>query len=132
MRCLRKIYNISHAYYSRISNQEVLDMAGQEPLSTTLLQRQLKLFGEVTRRDDNDPARVSIFEPGQTKPRRWPGVRRQGRLRQHWADTIHAHAVAAAGGQEALDRAVSCRTDWCAAVGRYCVNRSAGAVHGHG
>ena len=46
-RCLRKIFNIPHAYYSRVSNKEVLARASVTTFSGQLLRHQLMLLRQV-------------------------------------------------------------------------------------
>ena len=44
---LRRITKINHSYWSRISNEQVLDAAKCDPLSADLHKQQLKLFGRL-------------------------------------------------------------------------------------
>ena len=125
-RCLRKIYGIQHAYWSRVSNKEVYKTAGRSPLRTRLLERQLYLFGEVALHGVEDPMRACVFEPDAFVPRKHTGTRRQGRPRQTWAKAVHTHAVAAAGSQESMESLVRDRLPWRAVVQKYCANFGGG------
>ena len=123
-RCLRKILNIQHAYFSRVSNKTVYEKAGAQPLSMTLLERQLRLFGEVASKDDEDPMRACVFEPHTVQPRKCPGIRKRGRPRQTWAKMVHAHALAAAGPQD-LEVLARDRLAWRAAGRKYVASMGA-------
>jgi len=123
-RCLRRICKIQHSYWSHISNAEVLQTAGEQPLSSTLKFRQLKLFGRIARMDGANCLRQVAFEDGSCGVRRWHGLRRQGRPRQTWAPCVRAEAVKAAGGEEAMARllqnsAEACQA-WARAIGAHC------------
>lgn len=96
--CCRKVSRISPAYVSRVSNKFVLDELGARPLTTLILSRLLKNLGALARREDDDPARSLIFQPG-TLDLVEPGRRRQGRPRKSWKHDVFRHAVAAAGTQ---------------------------------
>lgn len=49
-RCLRRTAKVQHSYYSRISNQTVLEMCDAKPLSATLLEQQLLYYGDIARK----------------------------------------------------------------------------------
>lgn len=118
-RCLRQILGIPHAQYSRVSNAEVLAAAGDKPLSSTLLARQLHLFGDIARKAVGDPMRAAVFADGSVSLRTTPGVKRRGRPRQAWANYVHGHAVAAAGGEALLEERMRDRARWASTVWRY-------------
>ena len=96
-KCLRRVLGIPHSYISRITNQEVLSRADANPLSTTLLQRQLLLFGKIARMPDHCPQRQVLFEPSSVTLKRIVGKRPRGRPRQQWGQSVRDHALAAAG-----------------------------------
>jgi len=48
-RCLRVLWGIQPAYFSRVSNAKVLQVTGQHQLTKTLEKRQLLLYGKVAR-----------------------------------------------------------------------------------
>ena len=80
-RCLRDIQRIPHPQESRISNQVVLERAGQVELSRQLLKRQLTLFGRIPRAPDSDQRRQLTFCPGTLRLVAHQFVRRVGRPR---------------------------------------------------
>ena len=108
-----------------MSNAEVLATARQPALSTVLLERQLRLYGDVARKGSDDPLRAAVFEDGVAVLRSVPGARKQGRPRNTWATVVHNHALAAAGGHEPLQQTVMEPTMWTAAVRRYCFEDTA-------
>ena len=122
-RCLRVILKIPCSYISRISNAVVLARAQAEPLSTCLLRQQLRYFGKLAGRDNENPGRACIFEPGGLGDVTPVGVRRRGRPRLEWSIEMRKHAALAAGSQQLLE-AISFKTDvgkrqWRAHVNKY-------------
>ena len=101
-RCLRRICRIPHAYYSRVSNAAVLNVAGQDKLSTHLARRQLVFMGQLARRPGSDPVRRSVFEPGTLDLRKLAGARRRGRPRQTWGHLVWKNALEVAGSHARL------------------------------
>ena len=101
-RVLRKILHIPPSYYSRVSNQTVLEWAGQAALSQTLLKRQLLHMGRIARRPDEDVLRRSIFADGTFLPTSPTSNRKRGRPRATWAAEVHKRALEAAGNESAL------------------------------
>ena len=84
---LRKMQNIQHSYYSRISNAEVLARLQAPKLSTILLGRQLAYFGALARRPSSCPVRQLVFtEDLALKPSDVP--RRRGRPKLEWANEL--------------------------------------------
>ena len=123
-RCLRKILRIPHSYISRVSNECVLQRAGSKPLSNALLRRQLLFLGHVARKPGDDPVRLTVFRPFSHDLALSTFRRRRGRPRKTWCSEIHAHAVRAARGEEALaylwQDSVQSIAAWHATVTRYC------------
>ena len=124
-RCLRQILSIPHAKYFRISNAKVLATARAVPLSSILLERQLRLFGDVFRKRAGDPLRAAVFDDGSASLRQTPGARRQGHPRQNWAICVRKHALAAAGGEGHLQAVMRDKVRWDGAVRHYCSRASA-------
>ena len=82
-RCVRKIVKIRHAFYSRISNAEVLAMVDAPRLSAILLERQLGYFGALARRAPSCQVRKLVFkEDLSIQPLDLP--RRRGRPKLEW------------------------------------------------
>lgn len=101
-RCLRKILHIAPAYYSRVSNQEVLSKAGCRQVSSQVLQQQMILMGRVARGDLGTDARSMFFASGSCDLQPLPGKRCVGRPRKTWRDDVYEHSMLAAGGKEHL------------------------------
>ena len=89
-RCLRRILKIPAAFISRISHATVRSTAKVEPLQCKVRRRQMKLLGHILRRPPDHPDRLCLFEPDNHLTNRKPpdAVRRVGRPRTVWADTI--------------------------------------------
>ena len=86
--------------------------------------------------DDSALLRQVTFEPASFQAKVWPGTRRQGRPRQTWAPCARAHAVAAAGGEEALEAMLqntpAAGASWTKATKDYCFNGRARRVEASG
>ena len=87
-RCLRDILGIAPAYFSRISNKEVLSRAHCRPLTDTLLDQQLGILGRALRASPSAPIRSCAFVAETDWPLVAHYVRRVGRPRKEWAPTI--------------------------------------------
>ena len=96
-RCLRSIWGIQPAFLSRISNQTVLEKAGQQPLTSALAKQQLLLFGKAARAPASSTLRSSVFCPGSLRPATDRYVRRRGRPCLEWAVQVHKLAAQAVG-----------------------------------
>ena len=100
MRGLRKILKIKHPYWSRISNNTILQTANQrldpkakkiERLSSKLTQRQIVLYAHIVRLDNDDPMkRISIDEEGD---RVKSDFKRRGRPRMKWYNTTRGRVI---------------------------------------
>ena len=60
--CLRRILKIAPSFYSRISNQTVLEKAQSRSISNILLEQQLNFFGALARRGNEDVLKSSVFD----------------------------------------------------------------------
>ena len=89
-RCLRKILKIPSAYYSRISNDRVLQEAGKPKARILLLQQQLILYGKLARLDSSSVLRKSLLLPGGVRPIHF-NFRPRGRLRNNWYKQVFKH-----------------------------------------
>ena len=122
-RCMRRILGIPAAFYSRISNAEVLRQAGTRALSASLLHRQLMYFAHISRRPAGSPLRDSVFEPGTVKLRSKTFERRVGRPRTAWSDAVHRIALQIAGTPAHLEEMMCSGRQqhrWRAAVSQHC------------
>jgi hypothetical protein len=97
VKCLRKVLGIRHAYYSHVSNADVLTEAGDKPLFNILLGRQMKLYSRVVQMEDACLQRQVALAPGEAKPAARGGKARKGRPRQTWTTCIYHHIRAAFG-----------------------------------
>ena len=84
-RCLRSILKIKPASFSRVSNNTVLEKAGQPTLMQQLMRHQLGLFGRIVRASGTDPLRSLVFVDGSINLATSRFVRRVGRPRNEWA-----------------------------------------------
>ena len=91
-RCLRRICRIPHSMISHVSNAEVTRISGQEPLSNTMLYRQLSLYGKIANRPNDDSLREASLCNCSCLPKQ-PLKRCRGRPRMRWATVMHAHAL---------------------------------------
>ena len=80
-RCIRKLIGVKPSYWSRVSNQTVLQTVGAKPFSQMLLQQQLQYFGDIARRPTGHVLRDMIFQASNTNLVQVPGPRRKGRPR---------------------------------------------------
>jgi hypothetical protein len=113
-KCLRRIVRIKPAFVSRISNEEVRNMAGQRSYSLQLLQQQLLQYGKVARAPDSDLLRSLTFCPGTTQLVTDKYVRKVGRPRNEWAGMLAKEVLKIPGAL--LFNA----TEWRKQVLRYC------------
>ena len=117
-KCLRRLLKISPSYISRVSNQYVLNQLNAQPLSKTLLQRQLFLFGHIARLSSDNVVRNSVFV-GDTVQLHVDQARKQGRPRNTWASELCKIALTFVGDQ-VLSETLSNKVRWDAAVKRFC------------
>ena len=92
-RCLRKILRIPPPHMSFISNATVRKIARVQPLSTTLTERQLKLFGKAAAAPPDSLLRKAVFEPGCFQARAHRGLKAVGRPRTIWTDYVQKDAL---------------------------------------
>ena len=104
--CIRRILKIQHSFYSRISNDTVLQRAKVQPFSMVLVKRQLKLFARIATLPNANDLCVMVFDDNCfTKPR--VGPRRRGRPRVCWIDEMHKLALRIAGSDANLSSLLS-------------------------
>ena len=87
IRCLRKIYGISHSMISRVSNQFILHLYGTIPLSSLLLRRQLNLYGKIARLLSTALIRKLVLQENEYTALKITD-RKQGRPRLQWASEL--------------------------------------------
>ena len=87
--CLRQILRIQHAYYSRVSNAEVLSLAQADLLSETLRTRQVQAYDKISSLPDDNFLKQLVCQPGSTAPRQWHLVRKRGRPKLQWAQCVY-------------------------------------------
>ena len=86
-KCLRRILRIEHSFLSRVSNKDVLEQAGHQPLSARLAHKRECYLTELMLRSENDPVRNLVLNVDGSL-RQVLGKRRVGRPRARWAQTI--------------------------------------------
>ena len=89
IRFLRCICRIEPSHISRVSHAIVLETDGQAPFSTILRNRQLALYEQIVRMDDDSPLRGLTYEAGSDRPKVWAASRRRGRPKQQWAPSVY-------------------------------------------
>ena len=104
-RCLQKLIGVKAAYYSRVSNATVLTRTGHPLASTSLLKRQLQLFGKVLRCPEAHPLRQISFIPGTDYPLTDRYVRRRGRPAKEWIPEMIKNASALFGNLDSAKQA---------------------------
>ena len=83
---------------SHVSNRAVLQVAGEQPLSTQLLMKQTILFCKIARLPEESILRNTVFQTGSFDLKMFEGKRRIGRPRVSWISAISAHALQVVGG----------------------------------
>ena len=86
-KCLRQILEIRPSFYSRVSNQQVLERAGVSLLSRKIEEAQALLFGKIARLDNSSCLRQFCFEPDSFTAK-VPVTRRRGRPRLSWINLV--------------------------------------------
>ena len=119
-KCLRQILGIAPSYYSRISNETVLQQLQAPKLSELLLQQQLNFFGRVARRSSLCPVRRLIFANDGLTLQDAASKRIRGRPRQTWPSEIFRRGVAMAGPIAAFESLIVNEQAWKEAVRLHC------------
>ena len=89
-RCLRVLMGVPHPYMSRISNERVRTMAGQEAFSKTVHQLQVKLLDDILHDQNRRLLRKVAFVEGTDTPLTAASKRKVGRPRQSWTEQVLA------------------------------------------
>ena len=95
-KCIRRILKVKHSYYSRISNEQVLDAAREEPLSVSVIKQQLKTFGRLAV-STTHPSRWLVFDSHLSFEQFDFKPMPVGRPKQCWVDEVHKLAIAISG-----------------------------------
>ena len=109
-KCLRRILGIRPAYYSRVSNKSVLEIAMQRPLNFN---------GRIARAPDNDPLRMLTFCPGSRQAATSRYIRRAGRPRNEWATQMQELAIRIAASFESLENMIRNAASWNHTIDKY-------------
>ena len=88
-KCLRRILNIPCSYISRISNENVLNLAHQSRVSVLLEHRQNALYHKIATSPESDILRRVTLQPASIFPRIWMSTRRRGRPKLQWAPCVY-------------------------------------------
>ena len=94
VRCLRKILGIPHSMISHVTNATVLQRANSKALSEQLAQKQLLLYGRISRLPNNSMLRQAAFDSDSIEPKQFTRPHRRGRPRLAWSSTTYARALA--------------------------------------
>ena len=117
-KCLRRILKVSPSFISRVSNQFVLHQFHAVPLSRILLQRQLYLFGRISRLPADSVVRACVFEHDGVSMK-CQADKKRGRPRNTWAVEVHKMALKVANGSR-LSEKIASKTTWEADVKKFC------------
>jgi len=115
-RCLRTIWGIKAAYWSRVSNAKLLETTKQLPLTRSLEKQQLLLYGKVARQKEGSLMRECAFCPGSLRPATDRYVRKVGRPRLDWTTEMYKMATQAAGAGRRLEDVVQDAGAWKSCV----------------
>ena len=115
-KCLRQILGITPSYWSRISNEAVLQALQAPKLTDILLQQQLNFFGHIARRAATCPIRQLVFADGGLTIKDEALKRKRGRPRQTWATEIYRVALEMTGSVQCLEEAILNKSAWKAAT----------------
>ena len=121
-KCLPKVLGIAPSYYSRISNQSVLQTACRQRLNSLLLETQMLLMTNISRLPSSSMVRRAVFEPGSTALRKPIHKRKRGRPCATWNSEVYKHCVAAAGSTHGFQDAWREAHYWKLQVKEYCRN----------
>ena len=119
-KCVRQILGIAPSYWSRISNEAVLQQMQAPKLTNLLLQQQLNFFGQLARRSDSCPVRQLVFASGGLTLKDETLKRKQGRPKQTWASEIYRIASQMSGSQRQLESTIANEQAWKEAVRSHC------------
>ena len=117
-RCLRRILKIPPPYYSRVSNNTVLQRAGHTRASTLLLRRQLTLLRKILRAPSASPLKFASLIGSTLVPATSRYVRRVGHPRREWIPTVLAEGLRVARSSQRLEQVVQTPGQWKSLITR--------------
>ena len=117
-KCLRQILGISHVFYSRVSNAEVLRRAGVKLATNVLAEQQLTQLGKVLRAPQTSALHTTTLTAGTLQPATSYFIRRRGRPRKEWATIVLQEAFKRKQLHEDLYEVASNRRAWRTIVQR--------------
>ena len=86
--CLRNIVGVLPSYYSRVTNEYVLNMISQVKWSVQLENRQKRLFQKIQTLPISDQLRNLVCD-ALGNPKDWNVRRSRGRPRRKWVSSVH-------------------------------------------
>ena len=108
--CLRKMLGIKAAFWSRISNERVRQIAGVQALSKHIRKAQLHFFGRILIDPCKQLLRDVAFHECSHVPVTSAFIRRVGRPRQTWTDQLLQIVRSHTG--DGLDAALASEHTW--------------------
>jgi len=123
VKCLRRIYGIPHSYISRVSNYSVLHAAQAQPLSRTLLARQLVLYGRIARMPEHSYVRQIALGSNTILPRKFAYSKKVGRPRLQWTTYVYAMATTLAEDFASLEHSMLSPVRWAQKVREWSTNQ---------
>ena len=117
-KCLRRILKISPAFISRVSNKYIRNQFKAHPLSVTLLERQLTLFGHVARAPRDSVLYRMVFDDEHFHLH-GPPLKR-GRPRDTWARKMSQFSIQCCGSLQHFAHMVEDPAKWKAIVRNFC------------
>ena len=86
--CLRQILRIAPSFISRVSNVDVLVSARQIEYSSSLRNRQVRLFKKIQSMPIDSMLHQLVCK-SNGEPKTWHTHRNRGRPRQRWAESVY-------------------------------------------
>ena len=114
-KCLRKLLRVRRSYFSRVSNQKILEQSRQVSHTVQLLKQQLLLYGKIACAPDSDALRKLTFCDGSLQAASDKYVRRVGRPMHEWAKQLHGIVLKVVGTRNVKDTVYG-ETSWKFAV----------------
>ena len=116
-KCLRRILGIK--WMDMVSNDELRNRSGQQPLAEDLTRREWRWIGHTLRKPTASITRQALIWNPQ-------GKRKRGRPRNTWRRDLEAEARQTGFSWSQLERVAQDRVRWRELVGDLCSRRSDG------